>query len=61
MTSPVPSGSPAAMVQVSTAYVCGERDGAIAEDETDRPERFANPYEASKFASEALVREAMAE
>jgi thioester reductase-like protein len=51
--------SPAAMVQVSTAYVCGERDGEIAEDDPQRPKRFANPYEASKFASETLVREAM--
>ena len=53
------SGEPASMVQVSTAYVCGERDGAIAEDEVRMPDRFANAYEASKFASEALVRVAM--
>ena len=55
------SGDPAAVVQVSTAYVCGERDGPIAEDDPSRPYRFSNPYEASKFAAEARVRGAMAE
>ncbi|MEM8696784.1 MAG: SDR family oxidoreductase [Pseudomonadota bacterium] len=55
------SGDPAAFVQVSTAYVCGQRDGPIAEDDARRPERFSNPYEASKFAGEALVRQAMAD
>jgi thioester reductase-like protein len=54
-------GAPAALVSVSTAYVCGERDGPISEADASRPERFANPYEASKFASEAKVREAMAD
>jgi len=54
-------GTPAALVQVSTAYVCGERDGPIAEADASKPDRFANPYEASKFASEAKVRNAMAD
>ncbi|QLC26183.1 NAD-dependent epimerase/dehydratase family protein [Parasphingopyxis algicola] len=54
-------GKPAALVQVSTAYVCGERDGPIAEDDARRPDRFANAYEESKFAAEALVRAAMAD
>lgn len=54
-------GEPAALVQVSTAYVCGERDGPIAEDDASRPDRFANAYEASKFAAEARVRAAMAD
>lgn len=54
-------GAPAALVQVSTAYVCGTRDGAIAEDDASEPDRFSNPYEASKFAAEAQVRQAMAE
>lgn len=53
------TGKPASFVQVSTAYVCGERDGMIAEDEWTRPERFSNPYEASKFEAEAIVRHAM--
>lgn len=52
-------GKPAALVSVSTAYVCGERDGAISETDTSKPDRFANPYEASKFAAEEKVRAAM--
>lgn len=52
---------PAGFVQVSTAYVCGERAGAIGEDGGEAPGRFANGYEASKFAAEQLVREAMAQ
>jgi nucleoside-diphosphate-sugar epimerase len=52
---------PAALVQVSTAYVCGERDGPISEDDVSKPERFANRYEVSKFAAEAQVRKAMAD
>ncbi|RED16520.1 male sterility protein [Parasphingopyxis lamellibrachiae] len=53
--------APAALVAVSTAYVCGERDGPISEADAEKPDRFANPYEASKFASEAKVREVMAD
>lgn len=53
--------APAALVSVSTAYVCGERDGPISEADATKPDRFANPYEASKFASEAKVRDAMAD
>lgn len=52
--------TPAALVAVSTAYVCGERDGLISEADTKMPDRFANPYEASKFAAEEKVRAAMA-
>ena len=55
------AGAATSHVQVSTAYVCGEQDGAIPEDSTAPPDRFANPYEASKFAAEQLVREAMAD
>ena len=55
-----PAG-PAALVSVSTAYVCGERDGPISEADASKPDRFANPYEASKFAAEAKVRAAMAD
>lgn len=44
------------LLQVSTAYVCGERDGAIPEDELDCGQAFANGYEASKAEGERLVR-----
>ncbi len=41
---------------VSTAYVAGSRRGTILEDEADRPDRFNNPYEESKWTAEAQVR-----
>ncbi len=48
------------MLHVSTAYVCGTRDGAILESDAlpvDGPDAgFANGYEASKAAGEQLVR-----
>jgi nucleoside-diphosphate-sugar epimerase len=46
------------LLHVSTAYVCGTRDGRIGEDETGTD--FVNGYEASKAAGEAVVRAAMA-
>lgn len=46
------------LVQVSTAYVCGTRDGWIGEAE--RGTDFTNGYEASKAASEGLVAAAAA-
>lgn len=49
----------ASYVQVSTAYVCGERDGMILEEDSRPPEKFANRYEQSKFEAELLVRIAM--
>ena len=45
---------------VSTAYVAGDRQGLILEDELARPARFNNPYEESKWVAEALVREGCA-
>lgn len=45
---------------VSTAYVAGDRQGDIFENETDRPLHFNNPYEESKWTAEAMVREACA-
>lgn len=42
------------LLQVSTAYVCGTRDGRIGEDSTGTA--FVNGYEASKAAAEAIVR-----
>ncbi|QZD91209.1 SDR family oxidoreductase [Qipengyuania aurantiaca] len=44
-------------LHVSTAYVCGARDGVIGEDDTLPLEGFANGYEASKAAGERLVRD----
>ncbi|GAA1957468.1 SDR family oxidoreductase [Amycolatopsis minnesotensis] len=49
------------MVHVSTAYVCGERHGVIAEHELETGQRFANAYEDSKFRAEQLVRKARAD
>ncbi len=43
---------------VSTAYVCGLREGQILEDELNEGQVFANPYERSKLAAEVMVREA---
>lgn len=45
------------LVHVSTAYVCGERDGACLETELDCGQQFANPYERTKFQAERLVQE----
>ena len=44
-----------ALLHISTAYVCGKRDGSIAEDEPLPAIGFANGYEASKAQGEALV------
>lgn len=43
-------------LQVSTAYVCGTRNGMIREDDPLPDLGFANGYEASKAAGERLVR-----
>ena len=43
-------------LHVSTAYVCGARDGAIREGDPLPDAGFANGYEASKAAGERLVR-----
>lgn len=42
-------------LHVSTAYVCGQRDGLIAEAACGPDTLFANGYEQSKAAAEALV------
>lgn len=46
------------LVYVSTAYVCGRRDGKVSEDELDKGQDFSNGYERSKFRAENLVRHA---
>ncbi len=45
---------------VSTAYVAGDREGIVREDELDLGQGFLNTYEQSKFEAETLVRDAMA-
>ena len=44
------------VLHVSTAYVCGRRDGPIGERDPLPDTGFANGYEASKAAGERLVR-----
>lgn len=43
---------------VSTAYVCGARQGTIYEQELDEGQALSNDYEWSKLEAEKLVREA---
>ncbi|MDQ0429104.1 nucleoside-diphosphate-sugar epimerase [Planomicrobium stackebrandtii] len=44
-------------VYFSTAYVAGNREGTIYEDQLVRPEAFKNFYEETKFEAELLVNE----
>lgn len=44
-------------VYFSTAYVAGNKEGTIFEDELNRPEAFKNFYEETKFEAEVLVDE----
>lgn len=44
------------VLHVSTAYVCGTRDGPILESDAVPDSGFANGYEASKASAEKLVR-----
>jgi hypothetical protein len=50
--------APTPLLHLSTAYVCGERSGRVAEGELDVGQRFANGYESSKAEAERLVRAA---
>ncbi|MGD9854397.1 MAG: SDR family oxidoreductase [Planctomycetaceae bacterium] len=43
---------------VSTAYICGLRDGRILESEVDLGQRLGNVYEESKLRAEKLIRAA---
>jgi nucleoside-diphosphate-sugar epimerase len=49
------------LVYVGTAYVCGERDGVVTEQELGVGQRLANHYEESKLQAELLVRKAGAD
>lgn len=40
----------------STAFVAGDREGVILEDELDRGQRFRNTFERTKFTAELEVR-----
>ncbi len=42
---------------VSTAYVCGQRQGLILESDFDCGQEFRNEYERSKFQAEKFVRQ----
>lgn len=41
----------------STAYIHGQRQGIIFEDELIKPNCFNNPYEESKFKGEKIIRD----
>ena len=45
---------------ISTAYVCGKKEGSIPPGIVDFSVEFRNPYERSKLEAEVLVREAWA-
>lgn len=47
------------LVYFSTAYVAGQRTGVIRESELQQGQGFKNHYEATKFAAEVLVADAM--
>lgn len=51
------AASGAGLLQVSTAYVCGEHSGSVAEapPRRDRPVAFSNAYEASKAEAEIVA------
>jgi thioester reductase-like protein len=44
------------LVHISTAYVCGKREGLIPEDYPSEAPTFGNPYEQSKYLGEGVVR-----
>lgn len=49
---------PTPMIYISTAYVCGWRQGRVLETELDHAAGFVNAYEESKYKAEHLVRAA---
>jgi thioester reductase-like protein len=40
---------------VSTAYVCGKKEGVIYEDEKNPPTQFSNTYQETKWEAEQLI------
>ena len=46
------------MHYISTAYVCGQREDLVMEDDLDVGQEFRNDYEKSKFLAEKAVRRA---
>ncbi len=48
------------LFHISTAYVAGDREGLVLETENDCGQKFRNPYEASKSASEKVVQQLIA-
>jgi thioester reductase-like protein len=42
---------------VGTAYIAGDREGLVKEDELDVGQKFSNSYEQTKMEAETLVRE----
>ncbi len=46
---------PISLLHVSTAYVCGKRDGPVREADLATGQTFTNAYEASKADAERLV------
>jgi len=49
------------MVVVSTTHVAGRRTGEILEEDLDHDAGFVNPYEASKYEAEQLLRSTQSE
>jgi len=47
------------VAHISTAYVCGKKEGIIYEDEIDRRPQFSNTYQETKWEAEQLVRNLM--
>jgi thioester reductase-like protein len=43
---------------ISSAYVCGDRQGLVSEQDLECGQQFNNDYERSKFMAEVLVRQA---
>jgi nucleoside-diphosphate-sugar epimerase len=44
---------------ISTAYVCGDREGTISEEELECGQKFVNTYEQTKLESERFIRKLM--
>jgi len=55
------NGQPQRVAYISTAYVSGNREGRILEDELDFGQQFGNTYEQTKFESEKFLQGLMDE